>query len=256
MKLTVSFLVRSPVAEKMDDENNECLEEQLQDGEIETVVRSPEVRPDDSSQCLHDNVANSSDSDSIIDSLSISNEGSQFDCDEQLELPNDDIISGCEQDEEGLDTESSIDDDWAEASMEGFELNDELFEPIYENAKITLCGAYCAIMEFKRVCRLPFSSLAMLLQLLQMLCPPGNNLPRTVYAFKKIFCKASPSKETHCFCADCNVQFREGQKFCDNTACRKRESSKLIHFDITGAMKRVLLSKLKVVLLGTLGNID
>ena len=63
MKLTVLFLVRSPVAEKMDDENNECLEEQLQDGEIETVVRSPEVRPDDSSQYLHDNVANSSDSD-------------------------------------------------------------------------------------------------------------------------------------------------------------------------------------------------
>ena len=106
------------------------------------MVKSPEVRPDDSSQYLHDNVANSSDSDSIIES---SNEGSQFDCDdrivesnegEQLELPNDDIISGCEQDEEGLDTESSIDDDWAEASMEGFEINDELFEPIYENAKI------------------------------------------------------------------------------------------------------------------------
>ena len=37
---------------------------------------------------------------------------------------------------EGLDTESSIDDDWAEASMEGFEINDELFKPIYENAKI------------------------------------------------------------------------------------------------------------------------
>ena len=248
----------------MDDKNNECLEEQLQDGEIETVVRSPEVRPDDSSQCLRDNVANSSNSDSIIESLSIS-KGSQFDCDdrivesnedEQLEIPNDDIISGCEQDKEGLDTESSIDDDWAEASMEGFELNDELFEPIYENTKITLCGAYCAIMEFKRVCRLPFSSLAMLLQLLQLLCPPGNNLPRTVYAFKKLFCKASLSKETHCFCADCNVQFCEGQKFCNNTACRKRESSKLIHFDITGAMKRVLLSKLKVVLIGTLGNID
>ena len=75
------FLVRSPVAKKMDDENNEFLEEQLQDGKIKTVVRSPEVRPDDSSQNLHDNVANSSDSDSIIES---SNEGSQFDCDDRI----------------------------------------------------------------------------------------------------------------------------------------------------------------------------
>ena len=33
-----------------------------------------------------------------------------------------------------------------------------MFEPLYEGAHITVCGAYCALMELKRVCRLPFHS--------------------------------------------------------------------------------------------------
>lgn len=67
------------------------------------------------------------------------------------------------------------------------ELEDHMIRPIYENANITLCGAYCAIMEFKRACRLPFTAIAMLLQLLQLLCPKDNTLPKSVYVFKKFF---------------------------------------------------------------------
>ena len=50
-----------------------------------------------------------------------------------------------------------------------------MFETLYQGAHITVCGAYCALMELKRVCRLPFSAIAMLLQILQLLCPLGTN---------------------------------------------------------------------------------
>ena len=60
-------------------------------------------------------------------------------------------------------------------------------KPIYENANITLCGAYCSIIEFKRACHLSFSTIAMLFQLLQLLCPERNTLPRSVYLFNKFF---------------------------------------------------------------------
>ena len=35
-----------------------------------------------------------------------------------------------------------------------------MFAPIYKDANISLCGAYCALMEFKRSCRLSFSTIA------------------------------------------------------------------------------------------------
>ncbi len=55
------------------------------------------------------------------------------------------------------------------------------FDPIYENVTITLCGVLCAIMEFKRACRLPFTTIGKLLELLQLICSPNNTLPQTLY---------------------------------------------------------------------------
>ncbi len=60
-----------------------------------------------------------------------------------------------------------------------------LFDPIYENVTITLCGVLCAIMEFKRACRLPFTTIGKLLELLQLICSPNNTLPQTLYDLKK-----------------------------------------------------------------------
>lgn len=77
------------------------------------------------------------------------------------------------------------------ADMEDLDLDSSMFEPIYENANITLCGAYCAIMELKRACRLSFTAISKILDLLQLLCPPNNNLPRSVQNF---FSEASVSK--------------------------------------------------------------
>lgn len=82
-------------------------------------------------------------------------------------------------------------------------IDEKMFEPIYKDATITVCGAYCAIMEFKRSCRLPFTTIPMLLQLLQMICPGENSLPKSVYMFKKFFREQSSSYKRHQFCANC-----------------------------------------------------
>ena len=49
------------------------------------------------------------------------------------------------------------------------EIEEDMFKPLYDGAGIYVCGAYCAILEFKRACRLPFTAVSMLLQLLQAL---------------------------------------------------------------------------------------
>ena len=54
-------------------------------------------------------------------------------------------------------------------------------------AMLRLHSELCTIMEFKRFCRLPFSAIEKLLQLLQLLCPPNNILPQNLYEAKKFF---------------------------------------------------------------------
>lgn len=87
------------------------------------------------------------------------------------------------------DLESNTDEDQDESVFNGigdvdsFEIDNEMFEPVYENANITTSEAYCAIMEFKRSCHLPFTAIDKLLQLLQLLCPADNRLPQSVYYY-------------------------------------------------------------------------
>ena len=86
---------------------------------------------------------------------------------------------------------------------ESMEVDSNLFEPLYDGANITVCGAYCVIMEFKRVCKLPFSAILMLLQLL---CPPGNKLPQSIYTLKKFFQKHSSQHKRKLFCPECHSE--------------------------------------------------
>ena len=115
-----------------------------------------------------------------------------------------------------------------------------MFKPLYDNANITICGAYCALMEFKRACKLPFTTIEMLLELLQLLCSPGNCLPQSVYKFFEQF--SSPHQK-HKFCADCNKVFTEEQSQCDNQSCHPTEPNTLITFNPNNALRRVLKSE-------------
>ena len=122
------------------------------------------------------------------------------------------------------------------------EVDERMFEPLYEGVHITVCGAYCAIMEFKRVCRLPFTAIAMLLQILQLLCPPGNKLPQSVYILKKFFQKYSSKSTKLRFCGSCNQRLQDNQRKCSSADCHI-EPSTLIILRPDKAIRRVLTSE-------------
>ena len=104
------------------------------------------------------------------------------------------------------------DEELSELNCDDETIQDKMFDPIYEHADITVCGAYCVLMEFKRACRVPFTTIAKLLNLLQLLCPSNNNLPKSVYFLKKFFKKFSSSYDRRCFCRICHTEFRKDQK--------------------------------------------
>ena len=118
-----------------------------------------------------------------------------------------------------------------------------MFEPLYPGAQIVVCGAYCAIMEFKHVCRLPFTAIAMLLQLLQLVCQPGNRLPRTVYTFKKFFQKYTCAYTKQRFCPLCKAELEPKQWRCPSTRCANQEQDTLIEVPPKKAIQRIVASE-------------
>ena len=157
-------------------------------------------------------------------------------------LSSSDELSSLSSDDENANDLSSL-NEMDHSSTFDLDSDDELdvdssmFQPLYENASITVCGAYCAIMEFKRACRLPFTTIAMLLNLLNLLCPPDNHLPQSLYKFKQFFEKFSSFYEKDQFCSDCLAQYRKHQSRCDNTSCRRTEPSTMISFNPTKAIR-------------------
>jgi hypothetical protein len=141
--------------------------------------------------------------------------------------------------DEGSDDNSESDVD----AHESMEVDSILFEPLYDSANITVCGAYCAIMEFKRVCKLPFSAILMLLQLLQLLCPSGSKLPRSIYILKKFFRKHSSRHKRKLFCPDCQTELTGKQQKCTNAGCQGKEPNYLITLKPDRAISNILRSK-------------
>ena len=91
------------------------------------------------------------------------------------------------------------------------------------------------------------SSLAMLLQILQLLCPPENKLPQSVYILKKFFQKYSSKSTKVRFCGSCNQELQEKQLKCSNIQCEV-EPSTLIVIRPDKAIKRILTSKFDLYL--------
>lgn len=127
-------------------------------------------------------------------------------------------------------------------------VTDEMFEPIYPGATLTICGAYCAIMHFKSTCRIPFTVVANLLQLLQLICPSQNKLPRTIYALRRFFDSFKIEKVKRRFCPTCHKELEindAGALTPCNCSCPPiQEPDCLIHMDITKQLKTILCSKL------------
>ena len=71
------------------------------------------------------------------------------------------------------------------------------------------------------MCRIPFTAIAALLQLLQLLCPPDNKLPRSVYVWKKFFQRQSSKYTKLRYCYHCNQQLSIGDKKCSGADCQE-----------------------------------
>ena len=156
---------------------------------------------------------------------------------------------GSDSDHGGLDSDcggsdigsDDSDSDHSNNEDSDQEVDENMFEPIYDDANITVCGAYCAIMEFKHVCRLPFTAIAMLLQLLQLLCPASNKLPRSVHVLKKFFQKHSSPRIKQMFCSKCHLEMN--QRKCTNTGCEGKEADYLINLKPDRSIQMIVTSK-------------
>lgn len=117
-----------------------------------------------------------------------------------------------------------------------------MFLPLFAGANITICGAYCAIMNLKSKCRLPFSTLDQLLIMLQLLCPSDNKLPRTVYKLRKFFGLFEFGKRQVSYCSNCHEEM-EGR--CHNQACSSsyHEPDVFMQMNITKQLRMILSRK-------------
>ncbi len=107
-------------------------------------------------------------------------------------------------------------------------MSDQMTMPIYPGSEVTVFGAYCLLMEFcKRLCRIPFTTMVVLLNLLQILCPLGNLLPTTKYQLVKFAQKATSSHSQIDFCRSCNEELGRNKR-CSSTSCPKSEPNTML----------------------------
>ena len=61
------------------------------------------------------------------------------------------------------------------------------FQSLYEGATVTVCGAYCSIMQYAIRAKLSYKAIQELLVLLHIICPQSSKLPKTLFMLKKFF---------------------------------------------------------------------
>ena len=104
-----------------------------------------------------------------------------------------------------------------------------------------VCGAYCTIMHLQSKCRLSFSTLGVVLMLLQLLCPQNSNY-LSVYILRKFLCKVKSQENRKTFCPNCHNEM-EG-KTCSTPDCTvsTSEPDAFIQLDITSTIKDNFIS--------------
>ncbi len=81
--------------------------------------------------------------------------------------------------------------------------SEDFFNPLYDNADVTICGAICAVMQFCTSNNLTYSAIEDLLKLLRIFCPSPNHLPKSLYSFKKFFEQFNPIHSHEQLCSEC-----------------------------------------------------
>ena len=123
----------------------------------------------------------------------------------------------------------------------------ELFEPLYQGADITVCGAYCCIMQFATTNKLTYTAISELIKLLHLICPPQNKLPSSFYKLKKFFNRFNVAFTHQKVCTKCSAPMTAGTSQCatcqDNDDLDPKAVGDLIHVPIEKALKTVVSSE-------------
>ena len=106
-----------------------------------------------------------------------------------------------------------------------------LFEPLYTDAEVTVCGAICAIMVFCTKYKLPYVAIGGLLKLLCVLCPNPNHLPSSFYAIRKFFQQFSSVHDQQVLCSKC---------YQSSCSCATSHMAHLVHLDIQKPLERIV----------------
>lgn len=118
-----------------------------------------------------------------------------------------------------------------------------LYQPLYNGAEITICGAICAIMQFCTTYKLSYSAISGLLKLLIVLCPTPNHLPKSFYMLKKFFEQFQSNYEHSKYCVNCNHTV-------SNCICSNKSNCNtghIVHLDIQKPLETIISGALKAI---------
>ena len=115
---------------------------------------------------------------------------------------------------------------------------DEMLEPLYQGANISICGAYCSIMKYAISSKLSYTAIGSLLMLLQLICPRPNHLQTSFYKLKKFFQGYQSDFEKKRVCPHCEQVLEKGESCPSNHG----KSGHIIHIPIQKALTTVVES--------------
>ena len=115
---------------------------------------------------------------------------------------------------------------------------DEMLEPLYQGANISICGAYCSIMKYAISSKLSYTAIGSLFMLLQLICPRPNHLPTSFYKLKKFFQGYQNDFEKKRVCPHCEQVLEKGES-CPSS---HGKSGHIIHIAIQKALTTVVES--------------
>ena len=156
------------------------------------------------------------------------------------------IVDSSGDDSEGEEDDYEDDEpDVEESRFNEGEAHDQsgvMMQSIYPGSNVTVLGAYCLLMEFKRVCRLSFSTMVVLLHLLQVLCPAGNLLPTTKYQLVKFAQRFTNSHSRIDFCRYCGKELERNQR-CLSSSCPRSEPNSMIIISPQRTLQQTISSR-------------
>ena len=116
---------------------------------------------------------------------------------------------------------------------------------LYKDSTITTSASSVIIMKYATKHNLTVNALADLLQLVKLHCPSPNNIPSTLFHFKKEFQELQYPVIYHYYCNACLMEASEDAQVCSNQECSTETNSysSFIELPIGLQLKSILSRK-------------